>query len=188
MNAKIKSVSHAEAVAENLSVAAYQEHMEVDQYIFRQGMSNLAAAVNVITTDGEAGQAGFTASAVCSVTDAPPTLLVCLNRNASVYDTFRQNQVLCVNTLQHHQQHLSNAFGGKTPMAERFAQAEWTTLVTRSPVLQEALVSFDCEVVQSVAMGSHDVLFCQVKAIRHNPDAKALIYFNRTYCEPTPMF
>lgn len=46
-------------------------HLEIDQAIFRQGMSNLGAAVNVITTKGDAGQAGFTASAVCSVTDSP---------------------------------------------------------------------------------------------------------------------
>ena len=52
----------------------------VDQQTFRDAMSCMGAAVNIITTDGPAGRAGFTASAVCSVTDTPPTLLVCLNR------------------------------------------------------------------------------------------------------------
>ena len=159
----------------------------VDQTSFRQGMCNLAAAVNVITTQGAAGQAGFTASAVCSVTDSPPTLLVCLNRSASVFDTFNINKVLCVNTLAAHQMHLSNLFGGKTPMSERFAQGEWQTLKTLAPVLQDALVSFDCEVVQSMSVGSHDVLICEVKAIQHNQGHNALLYFNRAYCEPQPM-
>uniref|UniRef100_UPI001954C66C flavin reductase n=2 Tax=Enterobacteriaceae TaxID=543 RepID=UPI001954C66C len=63
------------------------------------GMARLGAAVNIITTDGPGGRAGFTASAVCSVTDTPPTLLVCINRAASVHQAFRLNQVLCVNTL-----------------------------------------------------------------------------------------
>lgn len=49
----------------------------VDQQTFRDAMSCMGAAVNIITTDGPAGRAGFTASAVCSVTDTPPTLLVC---------------------------------------------------------------------------------------------------------------
>ncbi len=57
----------------------------VDQQTFRDAMSCMGAAVNIITTDGPAGRAGFTASAVCSVTDTPPTLLVCLNRGASVW-------------------------------------------------------------------------------------------------------
>ena len=46
----------------------------VDQQTFRDAMSCMGAAVNIITTDGPAGRAGFTASAVCSVTDTPPTL------------------------------------------------------------------------------------------------------------------
>ena len=45
-------------------------------------MARLGAAVNIITTDGPGGKRGFTASAVCSVTDSPPTLLVCLNRSS----------------------------------------------------------------------------------------------------------
>lgn len=160
---------------------------EVDAQSFRQGMSNLGTAVNVITTNGIAGQAGFTASAVCSVTDSPPTLLVCLNRSASVFETFKENKVLCVNTLAVHQQQLSNLFGGKTPMSERFSLGEWTTLKTLAPVLQGALASFDCEVVQSMSVGSHDVLICEVKAIQHNEGLNALMYFNRAYCEPQPM-
>ena len=58
---------------------------------YREGMSNLAGAVNIVTTNGPAGKAGFTATAVCSVSDNPATLLVCLNRSASVYDVFNQN-------------------------------------------------------------------------------------------------
>src|SRR5476651_908107 len=81
---------------------------------YRNAMARLGAAVNIITTDGPAGRAGFTASAVCSVTDEPPTLLVCLNRNASVYDAFKQNGVLCVNVLGAGHQNISNIFGGKT--------------------------------------------------------------------------
>ena len=99
MNAKLSKMI-AETVAENKALNKVLKtetdaeiFTQVDQQIFRQGMSNLGAAVNVITTQGSAGLAGFTASAVCSVTDTPPTLLVCLNRSASVYETFKNNQV-----------------------------------------------------------------------------------------------
>ena len=180
---KQKNINTNEVI-EFIQPSKHKVHLDVDQDSFRQGMAHLGAAVNVITTNGSAGLAGFTASAVCSVTDNPPTLLVCLNRSASVYSTFSENKVLCVNTLGSNQAQLSNAFGGKTPMQERFAQAQWNALTTGSPVLEDSLISFDCEVVSSQAVGSHDVLFCQVKAIRHNPDLNALLYFKRSYCEP----
>ena len=54
--------------------------MTVTRQDFRDAMARLGAAVNIITTGGPAGRGGFTASAVCSVTDEPPTLLVCMNR------------------------------------------------------------------------------------------------------------
>ncbi|MHC2597532.1 flavin reductase [Kluyvera sp. 1366] len=115
----------------------------VERDAFRNAMACLGAAVNIITTDGPAGRAGFTASAVCSVTDTPPTLLVCLNRSASVWPIFRDNGYLCVNTLAAGHEDLSTLFGGKTPMAERFAAADWHTLASGSPLLDGALVSFD---------------------------------------------
>jgi flavin reductase len=39
---------------------------------FRNAMAQLGSAITIITTDGPAGRFGFTASAVCSVTDSPP--------------------------------------------------------------------------------------------------------------------
>ncbi len=156
-------------------------HFDINKNIFRNAMSNLSSAVNVITTNGSFGTVGFTASAVCSVTDSPPTLLVCLNRTSSVYNTFKKNNVLCVNTLNASQESLSLAFGGGVPMNERFSYAKWEKLITTSPVLQDSLVSFDCEIVDSLNVGTHDVLFCKVLAIKNNNSLDALIYFKRNY-------
>ncbi|WP_232823733.1 flavin reductase [Salinicola sp. CPA57] len=148
---------------------------------FREAMSRLAAAVNVVTTDGPAGRAGFTASAVCSVTDEPPTLLVCINRRASAYPSFADNPALCVNVLSADHQQVSNTFGGKTPMAERFAQADWTTRETGAPVLANALAHFECRIGQRVAVGTHDVLFCEIVAMSTCDESQCLLYFERQY-------
>ncbi|URQ62105.1 pyrimidine utilization flavin reductase protein F [Pantoea alhagi] len=153
----------------------------VEKQDFRNAMARLGAAVNIITTDGPGGRAGFTASAVCSVTDSPPTLLVCLNRSASVWPTFMQNQVLCVNTLAAEHEALSNLFGGKTPMAERFIAAEWSTLLTGAPILNGAVASFDCRISQTISVGTHDILFCEAQALVCNQHGAGLIYFDRGY-------
>lgn len=158
-----------------------QTPIAVPRSDYRDAMARLGAAVNIITTDGPGGRAGFTASAVCSVTDEPPTLLVCLNRKASVYAAFQANGVLCVNVLAAGQQALSALFGGKTPMDERFAASRWSALATGAPVLEAAAVSFDCRVVRSTAVGTHDVLFCEAVAIRSDDKAQGLVYFDRRY-------
>lgn len=148
---------------------------------FRDAMAGLAAAVNVITSDGPHGRAGFTATAVCSVTDDPPTLLVCLNRSASAHATVMGNEALCVNTLMATQQGLSNLFGGKTPMAERFAAAKWHRGASGAPVLEGAAVSFDCRITHSTSVGTHDILFCEVLALQRHPQPNPLVYYGRGY-------
>jgi flavin reductase len=154
---------------------------EAVKFEFRNAMSRMAAAVNIVTTNGPGGLAGFAATAVCSVTDSPPTLLVCLNRTASVHPAISANSVLCVNVLAHDHQELSRLFGGKTPVAERFAAAAWSELVTGSPVLDDALVSFDCRIVHRGDGGTHDILMCEVDAIRRRDDGQGLVYFDRNY-------
>jgi flavin reductase len=149
---------------------------------YRDGMARLAAAINVITTDGEAGKSGFTASAVCSVTDDPPTLLVCVNLSSRQNDYLRGNGVLCVNSLASGQSHISNLFSTRDlTLEQRFAAADWTTLETGSPVLEGAVASFDCKIVERLERGTHAVILCEVLAVRANHGPDALIYFGRGY-------
>ncbi|RFA38390.1 NADH-dependent FMN reductase RutF [Alkalilimnicola ehrlichii] len=153
----------------------------VSREAFRDAMARLAAAVNIVTTDGPHGRAGFTATAVCSVTDTPPTLLVCLNRAASAYPYVKGNGAVCVNTLTASQRALSQCFGGKTPMDERFAATAWSTWLSGAPVLEDAAAVFDCRVSRSTRVGTHDILFCEVLALRHRESDSALVYFDRNY-------
>ncbi|MDQ0137191.1 flavin reductase [Neorhizobium galegae] len=165
-----------------MTVDMLSDEGEATRLAFREGMARLAAAVNIVTTDGPGGLAGFTASAVCSVTDRPPTLLVCLNRSSSVAGMFERNRVLCVNTLASNHEAMSRLFGGSTPQDDRFAAGDWVLGATGSPRLTDAIVSFDCEVENAVASGTHHVLFCRVVGIAHGPeDEEALVYFRRRY-------
>jgi flavin reductase len=158
--------------------------VSVSRQEFRDAMARLGAAVNIVTTAGAGGRAGFTASAVCSVTDDPPTLLVCMNRRSPWNPVFKRNGVLCVNTLTAGHRTLSDVFAGFTEaaMPDRFAEARWGELVTGAPVLEGAVVAFDCRIAETVEKGTHSVLFADILAIRQGaPDEGGLIYFGRDY-------
>lgn len=152
-----------------------------DKQRFREAMARLGAAVNIITTRGAEGDSGFTASAVCSVTDDPATLLVCMNRASSQYETFKAAGFFCVNILTPEQEALSPVFAGRMTMAERFAQAEWSRLATGAPVLSSAAAALDCTVSQMVEVGTHSVMFGAVQAIHLGPSGAGLIYHGRAY-------
>lgn len=144
---------------------------------FRDAMARLGSAVHIVTTDGPCGWAGFAASAVCSVTDGPPTLLVCIRRDSSAYAAVTGNGVLCVNTLEAGQEPLSQLFGGKTPMNERREAAEWACLATGAPALVNARITFDCRITQCTRIGTHDVLFCTVADIAHGTQSQGGLYY-----------
>lgn len=164
-----------------LSAEKPLEHVSVEA--FRDGMACLAGAVNIVTTDGPGGRAGLTASAVCSVTAEPPTLLVCVNRSSSAAPAFQVNEAVCVNTVGPAHQELAMRFGGKTPMDDRFALASWGRGPSGAPVLDGAVVSFDCRVTGRNVVGSHEVLFCEIVEIARAPDTPALAYFARKFHE-----
>ena len=163
--------------------AAVAEAKSVEQKAFREAMSRLGAAVHVITTNGLSGKTGFTATAVCSVSDAPPMLLVCLNRGATSMPILRGNGVFCVNTLRAGDESIADNFAGRTKIAReaRFDSGEWGKLSTGSPALMSAVVAFDCRVIEIKAVATHNVVFAGVVAVRLGKPGPALVYHERSY-------
>ncbi len=155
----------------------------VEPAAFREAMSRLGAAVHVITSGGPGGKAGATATAVCSVSDAPPTLLMCLNRRSQTNPVVVENGVFCINTLGDTGAEIADVFSGRTGLAsgERFASGEWMTLSTGSPVLASAVIAFDCRIIEVRSVGTHNVFFGAVEAVRLGPTGPALVYHDRAY-------
>jgi flavin reductase len=155
----------------------------VEPALFRNAMSRLGAAVHVVTTAGPGGKAGATATAVSSVSDAPPTLLMCLNRRSQTNPAVVENGVFCVNTLGHEGAEIADIFAGRTGVQglDRFATGEWLVLATGSPVLASAVVAFDCRIVEVRSVASHNVFFGAVETVRLGPGGPALVYHDRAY-------
>ena len=154
----------------------------LDKTSYRAAMAQLGAAVNVITGSGSQGRVGCTVSAVCSVTDEPPTLLVCINRSSQNNQALKDAGALCVNVLSAEQRFIAEQFAAKHISVEaRFGSAEWDVLATGAPVLRGALASLDCEIISTTEVGTHTVFACAVKAVRSGPSGDGLMYFGRSY-------
>src|SRR5262249_20025289 len=111
------------------------------------------------------------------------TLLVCVNRRSQVSPILQENRVLCVNTLRAGADVIADVFAGRTrvTMAERFDSGAWTELTTGAPVLTDAVVAFDCRVVEIKAVGTHNIIIAGVVAVRRGRSGPALVYHDRAY-------
>jgi cob(II)yrinic acid a,c-diamide reductase len=156
---------------------------EIQPRHYRDAMANFAGHVHIVTTDGPAGRRGTTVIAACSVSDDPPTVLVCLMRTNPANEMFMENGVFALNTLGHHHEKLANAFSGLGGLSqdERFARAKWDTISTGAPTLVDALSVFDCRIVEAKDMATHRVLFGKVTGLRVGNKVRPLIYHDRNY-------
>jgi flavin reductase len=159
---------------------------------FLEGMSRAASSVSIVTTDGPSGRYGVTVSAMTAVSaDTPaPSLLVCVNEASRAAGMIRGNGVFCVNLLRHDQALVSDTFAGRirTSSGDKFEAIAWRKLVTGSPVLDDTLVSFDCQLKQAVLYGTHWILIGEVADIAlHDQPRPPLVYAYRVYQEPVPI-
>ena len=155
----------------------------VSPALFRDAMSRVGAAVHVVTTAGPAGRGGATMTAVTSVSDTPPTVLVCINRNGRLNTLVRANGVFCVNTLVTGDEALAGVFAGVGGIDHeaRFEAGAWTTEATGAPMLLGARTALDCRVSEISEVGSHTVIFGVVEAVHLGETHPALLYIDRAY-------
>jgi cob(II)yrinic acid a,c-diamide reductase len=156
---------------------------DIGPQAYRDAMSRFAGHVHVVTTDGIAGKRGTTVIAACSVSDTPPTILVCLNSENPNNDAFVKNGRFALNTLASCHESLSVGFSGVTGLSceQRFALGQWDTISTGAPTLLGALAVFDCELIDTKDLATHRVLFGKVTGLRIGDSLKPLIYHDRNY-------
>lgn len=148
----------------------------VDSGDFRSAMRQVALPVAVVTARTGETRNGLTATAVCSVAADPPTMLVCVNRNAMADRVIAESGAFAVNFLTEAQHWIARLFS--TPKLEpedRFAETRWGVLETGAPVLDGALAVFDCRVQHCVSVSTHNIYVGSVAA-SSSLDEDGLIY------------
>lgn len=111
----------------------------MDAELFKRGMRRLASGVSLITTIDDGVRYGLVATAVSSVSAAPPTLLICVNTAASAHDHVAAAGVFCVNILAEGHEDVAARFSSSRDRETRFASGEWRQIETGAPALVGAL-------------------------------------------------
>lgn len=150
---------------------------------FKLGMRSLAGHVTVLTSLHGSHRHGMTATAVCSVSAEPPTVLVCVNRSTTTHEAIARAGVFCVNVLRAEDRELSGLFSGAQKGEQRFRNELWTRLATGAPVLLGALAAFDCRVVKRIAHGTHTIYLGEVEQLMFGRKGKPLLYADGQYAK-----
>lgn len=145
---------------------------------FRDAIALLATGVTVITTTTADGPAGMTASAVCSLSLEPVQLLACISTALPTHRALQQQGSFAVNVLGEGQASLARRFA--TPGIDRFAGVRLRQ-GCRLPVLADAIAHFECAVSERLPGGDHSIFIGRVTSCGHDPGARPLLYFGRSF-------
>jgi flavin reductase (DIM6/NTAB) family NADH-FMN oxidoreductase RutF len=158
--------------------------MRPDSDLFRKVMGHFATGVTVVTTLNGDQPEGITVNALSSVSLDPPLVMVALDRRRFITPTVRRERRFAVNVLGEGQQALSDCFAGApvTPGRADFCGAPWTPGSTGLPILDGAIASLECEVVDTFHAGDHDLFIGRVESVA-NPERHPLplLYYRRHY-------
>ncbi len=143
---------------------------------FRKAMRHVATGVTVVTSLRDGEPRGITVNALASVSLEPPSLLICINREARSYLFISTSRVFCVNVLAGEQRPLAEHFAGKV-RERQFEDVAYRIDATGAPVLEGTIAHFDCELAHEYQFGSHSILIGRVLSCAARPGSP-LGYFN----------
>lgn len=142
-------------------------------------MSHFASGVTVITTADAAGRPhGLTVTAFCSLSATPPMVLACIHKETASHYAFLERQAFVVHILGEDQQDISQQFA--EPAEDKFNGATVGVSSDGLPMLDGALVTLECRVVNAHDGGDHTIIVGSVE----NTDIRTgvpLIYYHHDY-------
>ncbi|CAN5317316.1 flavin reductase family protein [soil metagenome] len=153
--------------------------MPVSQDEFRQALSHLASGVSVVTTkDARGNPFGITVSAFCSVSLAPPLVLVCIEKATGSHHAFKESNAFVVNILDSTQMNISEIFA--TPLDDKFENVANEPGVFGIPILTGVLANIECRLMHSYDAGDHSIFVGEVERSTVS-EGEPLIYFEGEY-------
>ncbi|MFT4826397.1 MAG: flavin reductase (DIM6/NTAB) family NADH-FMN oxidoreductase RutF [Halioglobus sp.] len=156
--------------------------MSLDGRDLRNALGHFATGVCVITTMTEdQSPLGMTANSFSSVSLDPPLVLWNLQNGSDVFDAFATPKYFAISVLDSSQQDLSNLYakkGDHLMEADHFSSGQYG-----SPVIRDALITFECELETTHVGGDHLIVIGRVLNVQPGSEGEPLVFFSGGYRE-----
>ena len=154
--------------------------VEIDSRELRNALGRFATGVCIISTMTEKGEPlGMTANSFSSVSLDPPLVLWSLQNNSDVFDVFSRPRYFAINVLarEHHEHSSRYARKGDHVLhPDHFIPGKCGT-----PIMPEALVSFECELHATHEGGDHLIIVGRVIHMHTRDDGEPLLFYAGNY-------
>jgi flavin reductase (DIM6/NTAB) family NADH-FMN oxidoreductase RutF len=158
-----------------------------DAQAFRQAWGKFATGVSVITSIQPDGHVhGMTASDINSVSLNPLLVLISIGHNRNSHPLIKDSGHFCINILNKDQGDVALYYAA--PLEKRLEKdspASFRFTNGGSAMIEGALASMDCHIVNEYIAGDHTIFIGEVERIALN-SGKPLLYFQGEFGQFTP--
>lgn len=156
---------------------------------FLEQMRRVPGAVAVISAAQGASRGGLVATAWSSLCADPPMLLVCVNQSASAHDLIVSAGSFGLSLLSVDDAEVVGHFSGKGGLAgaDRFVAGLWSDGPLGQPLLNNAIVTFECTIEACHRYGTHTILIGRVEEMRRRDGAQAMLYLDGKFTTTIPV-
>ncbi|MEW5250678.1 flavin reductase family protein [Microbulbifer sp. 2201CG32-9] len=147
-------------------------------------MRRLASGVCILSTKCSAGTpSAMTVSSVTSVSDTPPSLLVCVNNRTSTGEVLREGVPFCINVLSYNQELISRYCASPDSKNLRFSDNRWKYVSSSgAPYLEGSQAVFFCDQDQTISYNTHDIFIGRIQEVLVEAGpVSSLIYLDGSY-------
>lgn len=152
---------------------------------FRRALAELAGGIVVVTSTGHDGvPLGLTATSVCSVSVAPPLVLVCVGGDSATGGAIRASGHFALNFLADGQRSLAARFA--VSGVDKFEGVAHRRGGLGLPLLEECLAACECAIERTVEAGDHAIFIGRVVSVRADGNGTPLLWFRRGFGRLVP--
>jgi len=147
----------------------------------RGALRRMAKAVVVVTCRLAERRFAMAATAVSELSMAPPSLLVCVNKSASIWEPLSRVEHFGISILHRAQRSIAENCSGAMKGEARFGMGSWGESPDGVPYLLDAQAYIFCRNERRVDYGTHGIFIGQVLAAHTTGEVSPLVYLDGQY-------
>ena len=147
---------------------------------FLRAMRGITSTVTVISAKDRENKQAMTATSIASLSLDPPTMLVCINHEATIHDVMKEGLGFCINILSIGQEGLADICSIKGKEEQRFLEGSWSEL-NDIPYNKDSQSNMFCNCIKAIEHTTHTIYLGEIIKVFNKNSFNPLLYKDGNY-------